>query len=325
MGKSSMRSTTKGSLNDQSTPAKRLTVLIPTHNRPDLLRKSVRSALADTLADIEVLVIDDASERPARIVLADIAAVDSRLRVLRNHGLPGAAGARNFGVAEAKGEIVLFLDDDDEIISRYPARVLEIASASEAGYGFSAILRSDGSGHEQRIGRRHRSGQILASSALRHKIAGLGTGFWIRRALFMEIGGFDPRQIVDEDTDLCCNLIGRGHLPWYEDRHGVRIRDGHTEPGALGAQLTRSARADVVLDCYLRTWQRHEGHFSPMSEARWFLGVRFLRRAAKYGSQERINQFLAAARPWPLMLAFRAYVGLKQCSALHRHGGPSGG
>jgi len=300
-----------------------LTVLIPTHNRPALLREAVRSALVDIPDDAEILVIDDASEHPAEHILADIAAEDSRLRILINRGPRGAAGARNFGVSEAKGQIVLFLDDDDELIPGYSAHVLEITSTTEAGYGFSAILRCDGSGREERVGRRYKSGQIPVSAALRHKIAGLGNGFWIWRSLFLEIGGFDPVQTIDEDSDLCCHLIRRGHLPWYADRIGVRVKVGHTAPGAVGAQLTQSSRSNVVLDCYLRTWQRHESCFPSLSEARWFLGARFLRRAAKFGSREQIDQFLSAARPWPLALAFQAYVGLKLCSAARRRSGPS--
>lgn len=306
---------------EQNTSTKLLTVLIPTHNRPDLLRDAVRSALVDLPPDGEILVIDDASKQPAEHTLVDLAAEDSRLRVLLNCGSRGAAGARNFGVSEARGQIVLFLDDDDGLIAGYSARVLEIASSTEAGHGFSAILRCDGSGRQERAGRRYKSGQIPAFAPLRHKIAALSSGFWIRRSLFLEIGGFHPAQTVDEDSDLCCHLVRLGHLPWYEDTAGVRVKVGHTAPGAVGAQLTQSSRSDVVIDCYLRTWHRHEGCFPALSEARWFLGVRFLRRAAKSGHGEQIDQFLAAARPWPLKLAFQAYVGLKWRSAARRRGG----
>src|SRR5690606_36350556 len=112
-------------------------------------------------------------------------------------------------------------------------------------------------------------------------------------------------------TSLCCALIARGSLPWYEARPGMRIYHLHSAADAPGAQLTQGADPDLVLDCYLRTWTRHEASFPGLSEARWFLGARYLRRAAKLGARGRIRDFVAAARPLLLRAAFRLYAAVK--------------
>nr|WP_283258495.1 glycosyltransferase [Pseudomonas sp. GX19020] len=292
-----------------------LTVLIPTHNRPDLLKRAVASALADLPPAAEVLVIDDASDLPASEVLTGW---DAPLRVLHNSGLRGAAGARNFGAAEALGDIILFLDDDDELLPGYAARVLEIATSEPVDYGFSAVIRRDASGHEETLTRRLTQGQVPAKAALRHKIAGLGTGFWIRRTRFLALGGLDPDQKIDEDTSLCCALIASGSLPWYDARPGMRIYHLHSAADAPGAQLTQGSDPDLVLDCYLRTWTRHEASFPAWSEARWFLGARYLRRAAKLGARARIRAFTAMVRPWMMRPAFRLYGAVKLMSSKAR-------
>ncbi len=105
------------------------TIVIPTHNRDDLLPRAVRSALKACPPDGEVLVVDDKSIVPAKDVLIDIR--DNRLKVLRNTGRSGAAHSRNLGVASAEGSVIFFLDDDDEMVGTYCGRVL--ANVGRAG------------------------------------------------------------------------------------------------------------------------------------------------------------------------------------------------
>lgn len=295
-----------------------LTVLIPTHNRSELLRRAVSSALADLPKAAEILVIDDVSTQPASEVLAGVCAQESRVRVLRNAGARGASGARNFGVDQARSDLILFLDDDDEVLPGYAMRVLDVAAAQSVDYGFSAVLRRDKSGQEVLIDRRFPTGLVPARAPLRHKIAGLGTGFWIRRARFLAAGGLNPDQKLDEDTSLCCSLITAGCLPWYEAQPGMRIHVLHSAADALGAQLTQGSDASLILDCYLRTWTCHHGSFPALSEARWFLGARYLRRAAKLNNGARIRAFVATVRPRLLALAFAVFGAVKLLASKSR-------
>ncbi len=80
-------------------------VIIPTRNRPDFLEESVASVLIQSNANLELLVVNDGDPLQATFN-------DPRVRVLDNHQR-GAVPARNLGVAESKGAIIAFLDDDD--------------------------------------------------------------------------------------------------------------------------------------------------------------------------------------------------------------------
>ena len=85
-------------------------VIIPTHNRPQLVVRAIRSVLAQTCAPRHVIVIDDASEPPL-VLPTDLS---GPIRIIR-HGRPvGGAAARNTGLREAPTSVVAFLDDDDE-------------------------------------------------------------------------------------------------------------------------------------------------------------------------------------------------------------------
>ncbi|HKX55839.1 MAG TPA: glycosyltransferase family 2 protein [Xanthomonadales bacterium] len=87
-----------------------LSIIIPTHNRPHMLMTAVQSALAQTLADIEVIVVDDGSQPPAELPELP------RLRLLRLDTNQGHATARNVGAAAARAERICFLDDDDSLL-----------------------------------------------------------------------------------------------------------------------------------------------------------------------------------------------------------------
>jgi glycosyltransferase involved in cell wall biosynthesis len=107
-----------------STPA--ATIVIPTHDRPRLVQRAVASALAQTVADVEVIVVDDASSEPVTI-----ATDDPRLRLFRNRRPLGVSAARNVGLEHARGAWTTFLDDDDELLPDMVEASLEAADRSE--------------------------------------------------------------------------------------------------------------------------------------------------------------------------------------------------
>ncbi|PSR19233.1 glycosyl transferase family 2 [filamentous cyanobacterium CCP3] len=92
-----------------------LSVIIPTHNRPHLLPLAVRSALQQTYAELEVVVVDDASDPPVQLP------ADPRVRILRLDPGRGGAGARNAGTEAARGRWVTYLDDDDVLLPHMAA------------------------------------------------------------------------------------------------------------------------------------------------------------------------------------------------------------
>src|ERR1700733_15513911 len=91
-----------------------VSAVIPTRGRPELLRRAVRSALAQTLREIEVVVVIDGEDPVTRLALEELALQDGRLRVVALTASVGGSDARNRGVEAASGEWIAFLDDDDE-------------------------------------------------------------------------------------------------------------------------------------------------------------------------------------------------------------------
>jgi glycosyltransferase involved in cell wall biosynthesis len=92
-----------------------VSVIIPTYNRADSCVRAIESALAQTLPPLEVIICDDRSTDDTEAAISALAASDERVRYLRRTNGPRGPGAtRNRALQEARGELVAFLDDDDE-------------------------------------------------------------------------------------------------------------------------------------------------------------------------------------------------------------------
>ena len=104
-------------------------VVIPCHNRPDALRRAVNSVLGQTMRDLEVIVVDDASTDAT----GEVTFRDRRVRQVRHAVNRGPAAARNTGFAEARGAFVAVLDSDDEWLPRkLEAQIAALGKNAEA-------------------------------------------------------------------------------------------------------------------------------------------------------------------------------------------------
>lgn len=91
-----------------------ISVVLPTRNRPGRLPGALSSVLGQTYRRLEVLVVDDASAMPAEQVIGQAGCADPRIHVLRFEQPVGASAARNAAFKQAAGDVIAFLDDDDE-------------------------------------------------------------------------------------------------------------------------------------------------------------------------------------------------------------------
>lgn len=87
----------------------RVSVVIPTYNRPQMVQEAVESVAAQTYDPIEVIVVDDASPNPVSVDMDGEVAIE----IIRHEDNRGANAARNTGIQRATGDVIAFLDDDD--------------------------------------------------------------------------------------------------------------------------------------------------------------------------------------------------------------------
>jgi glycosyltransferase involved in cell wall biosynthesis len=113
-----------------------VSVIIPTYNREHYVVETVESALAQTLEDVEVVVVDDGSTDDTRHVLSQFG---SRIRYVYQENR-GRSSARNRGIVETTGRYILFLDSDDLLL---PPALESLATFLDAHPGVG-LAYSDG-------------------------------------------------------------------------------------------------------------------------------------------------------------------------------------
>jgi len=89
-------------------------VIIPTYNRADLLIRAIQSIIAQNAPDCEIIVVDDGSEDQT---VESVKSLSHPSVFLLQQNNSGQSAARNFGVEKARGEYIIFMDDDDEWLS----------------------------------------------------------------------------------------------------------------------------------------------------------------------------------------------------------------
>ena len=116
----------------------KVSIVVPTRNRRDSLRHTLRSARAQSWPDIEIVVVDEAStDGTARMLASEFADV----KVVRHDVPHGPGGARNAGIVASDGDWVLFLDDDDLLQSDHVAALAKAARELPEGHVVSGRWR----------------------------------------------------------------------------------------------------------------------------------------------------------------------------------------
>jgi glycosyltransferase involved in cell wall biosynthesis len=207
-------------LKKAQSPMPLFTVVVPTHNRPERLQRALRSIVAQTMQDYEIVVVDDCSREKIskEKVLEQLQSLKSeRLEVLRNDPNRGVSGARNRGCISARGEFVVFLDDDDQL---RPTALSSLRDAHEAApqldffWGTRSIHEKDAAGQELRVRdddwsavRGPLSGSDFLPFAVR---TATNSAFTIRRSVFTALQGFDETLKMSEDREFFIRLARNG-------------------------------------------------------------------------------------------------------------------
>ncbi|MFH1036331.1 MAG: glycosyltransferase family 2 protein [Pseudomonadota bacterium] len=191
----------------------RVSVLMPVYNTAPFLRQAIESLLAQTLDDLELIVIDDASSDESWDILSACAAADQRIIALRNEKNLRQAGSLNRGLEIMRGQYVTRQDSDD--LSQ-PGRLAALAGFLDEHPAVvivgSAIDLIDPEGRP--LGQaRYPLGDagVQALAVLRTPFTGASV---MMRSQVLRAHGlrFDPAMVHGEDYDLCsrCLRVGQG-------------------------------------------------------------------------------------------------------------------
>ena len=115
-----------------------VSVIVPTHNRPDLLKEAIQSILDQTFRNFEIIVINDAGQDAEGVVKG----MDSSIVYLRHKQNLGLAAARNTGIRAAKGKYIAYLDDDDIFYPDHLQTLVDFLEGNDYSVAYTDAYRA---------------------------------------------------------------------------------------------------------------------------------------------------------------------------------------
>ena len=227
-----------------NTSSSLVSVIVPSYNMAPFLPHAVQSALAQSYADLEILIVDDGSTDDTPKVVRQWER-DPRVRVHRQAN-GGLSHARNQGIALTAGPFIALLDADDTWATEKLSRQVRLfAGRPEVGVVYSDFALMDREGNPLSRGpmRMHRgwvSGALLIENFLP------ASSVVVRRECFERYGGFDTKLRTGEDYDMWLRLSPHYQYDFLAEP-AIRYR-------IWGGQMSRDYRARY--ETGIRTMQR---------------------------------------------------------------------
>ncbi|MEM8504569.1 MAG: glycosyltransferase family A protein [Cyanobacteria bacterium P01_D01_bin.1] len=199
-----------------------VSVIIPTHDRQNLIEPAIRSVLHQTYENYELWIVDDASGDGT----ADwIAQHYPQVQLIRLSENVGAAEARNVGIRAAKGTLIAFLDSDDHWAPNYlETQVRSLLDNPDASFVFCNHRETLSNGTiKQYVYRPRQQYQDLVHRSLADVFIYTMSVVVVRKSALDECGLLDKRLIICHDRELYVRLLQVGEMAHVRDFLVTRV------------------------------------------------------------------------------------------------------
>jgi len=196
---------------------KKVSIIIPTYNRPKLLKKAIDSVLSQTYQNFEIIIIDDCSKENIEKKIDDYG--DNRIKYFRNETSLYAAGSRNKGIKKSDGDFIAFLDDDDIWLpNKIETQINLFKKNKNVGLVYSGIkLNFDNNVAYSTIP--SKSGMIYKDMLIKNYIGGTISVMVRREALQNNL--FDTDFPAREEYDLWIRISKNWEVDYVDDVKAV--------------------------------------------------------------------------------------------------------
>ena len=283
-----------------------VSVVIPTYNRARSLPAAMRSVLAQTHANLELIIADDASTDGTEALVRDWAARDGRVVYLRQERNAGASAARNLGLGAVRGRFVAFQDSDDEwLLDKIEFQLGALAGAGAdwgATFGMKLIHGHDDDlryGADRVGAAPDRRRPVTSGDITRQLLEGnliSPQTLLMRREVADRVGGFDPLLPCNNDWEYMIRMSQVAKV-LYTPRPVVVA---HISEDSIHRRMRSKALSFlVILRKHRALFETHpEAHSDRLFSAGRFLTKLGRHRAAAICMARAARLAPTRARPW---------------------------
>jgi len=238
----------------------KVAIIIPTRDQAELLSQCVTSLLSRTdYKSLEVLIVNNNSERPATFELFRQLATDPRVRILDYDRPFNFSAINNFGAASTDARHLLFLNNDTEIIEKdWLSAMVEFSQRRDVGGVGAKLFYSDDTiqhagvivgiaglaGHAHKHAQAWDRGYMGRAKIIQNVSAVTAACMMTRKDVFEEVGRFDENlPVAFNDVDLCLRIRRHGYLivftPYSQLYHHESRSRGYDTTPENAARLLR--------------------------------------------------------------------------------------
>lgn len=189
----------------------KLSVIIPTRNRCEYLKRAVNSILNQTWENIEIIIIDDASTDKTAQYLTELITNNTYIKFISNDKAIGGSRSRNLGINMATGYYIAFLDDDDTWHPQKAFKQISLLTSSDkysaTTSNFKIIYHNFPINRIKKIPQSNDPQDILKSNYL-----GGASMCLTYKHLLLQVNGFDECLLSCQDWDIWVKLQNLGKI-----------------------------------------------------------------------------------------------------------------
>jgi glycosyltransferase involved in cell wall biosynthesis len=265
-------------------------VVIPTCNRGDSVVATLETVLANTHPSFEVILIDQSKNDETENAVEHFKS-DSRFRYVR-FAARGAGRSRHLGLSEARGEVVLYTDDDCTVPSDWIEKMTGIFNSNpRVAVVFCNV---DPAPHDQVAGfipaYQRQDSKIVRNMWDKCQARGIGAGYGVRREMALAIGGFDrnlgPGSMFPscDDGDIAVRALINKH--WVYETHETGVLHYGFRTWEQGKELTK------------RDWRAIGGSYvKPLKCGHWDISIVIAYEAFVMGFWKPLSNIFRLKKP----------------------------
>jgi len=208
-----------------------VSVVIPAYNAADTLPRAIESVLNQTHKNLELIVVDDASQDDTEELVKKYIQKDSRVRYIKHEENKERSAARNTGIKNARKPFVAFLDADDEWLPEKLEKQLSyLRQKGKNWIGVYSDLTSNVSTQKFSLPAKKRlqkegGKEVIKTDLLNIGVWGTSTTLLVKKSIISKIGGFDESLNLNEDLEIKIRLLKEGQLAYLDEELTIVHKD----------------------------------------------------------------------------------------------------